>query len=256
MRRNGWSGMLGSTVASWIMVCAILAVPLQAADEREADEPVFSGPQVGEPLPALPVQLVLAEDPTKQVDLTSDDADSPRLVVFVHVLTRPSVGFTRILGEYAASRQRDGLKTAVVFLGEDPTELAERVRRARHALPKNVTIGISPAGAEGPGAYGLNRNVTLTVLVADEGRVTANFALIDPSLPVELPQVLRAICDVVGGQPPTVESLLQAAGQRPGMRMRSREGTPRGEQSKVQERAQPEEEAEREATQPEAKDRS
>ena len=128
--------------------------------------------------------------------------------MFVHQITRPSVAFTRTLGQYAATRQADGLKTSVVFLGGDATELAGTVRRARHALPDKVTIGISTDGLEGPGAYGLNREVTLTVLLASEGKVKFNAALIDPSIPVELPKALSAICDAVGGQPPSVESLM------------------------------------------------
>lgn len=209
MSFRGWMAAVGLLLASGVM-----PAPLHAADE-----PLFSGPQVGEPLPSLPVQLVLEEDPTQKLDVARGESAAPaRLVVFVHTLTRPSVAFTRMLGEYAASRKQDGIETAVVFLGDDPTALAASLRRARHALPKKVTIGISPDGAEGPGAFGLNRNVTLTVLVANEGRVTANYALVDPSIPVDLPKVLQAICDVIGGEPPAVESLQSASRERPAMR--------------------------------------
>lgn len=186
---------------------------------RAADETLFSGPQPDEPLPALKVELVLADDPGASVDLAAKNPERPHLmVVFVHQTTRPSVAFARELGEYAATRKDDGLRTGIVFLGEDATELAERVRRARHALPSDVTIGISPEGIEGPGAYGLNRNATLTILVASKGIVRANHVLVDPSIPVELPKVLESICEVAGGEPPSLESLLER-----GPRMRRRE---------------------------------
>lgn len=176
------------------------------------DDPVFSGPQAGEPLPELPIQLVLDEDPSKLQDATAAEPDAPhQLVIFVHQFTRPSIAFTRTLSDYAASRKKAGLKTAVVFLGADTTALTTQLQRAKHALPKNVNLGVSPDGVEGPGSFGLNRNVTLTILVASEGDVKFNQALIDPSLPVELPKTLKAICDLVGGEPPTVDALLAKA---------------------------------------------
>ena len=130
-----------------------------------AEDPVFSGPQPGEPLPKLEIQLVLADPPTETINATEVSEQTPyQLVIFVHQLTRPSVAFARTLGDYAASRKKDGLKSTLVFLGEDATALAAQVRRARHALPQQVVTGISTEGIEGPGSFGLNRNVTLTVL--------------------------------------------------------------------------------------------
>ena len=56
-----------------------------------------------------------------------------------------------------------------------------KVARARDSLRWRVPVGVSVDGLEGPGSYGLNRNVTLTVLVGKAGRVRANFALVQPS---------------------------------------------------------------------------
>lgn len=188
-----------------LVACFVASVQAALGDDRV----IFSGPQVGEPLPPLKVTLPLVEDAGEPVDAALTDGDHPhRLIVFVHQRTRPSVGFLRVLGEYGSTRKESGLATSVVFLGNDATEVAGAVRRARGALPKNVLIGVSPDGLEGPGEYGLNREVTLTILVASEGKVTFNSALIDPSLPLELPKVLVAICETIGGEPPTIESLM------------------------------------------------
>ena len=86
-------------------------------------------------------------------------------MIFVHEITRPSVALTRIVTEFAA-RHKDKLFSCIVFLGDDPTSLEEQLKRARHALPRGVPVRISKDGQEGPGAYGLNRNVTLTILIA------------------------------------------------------------------------------------------
>ena len=201
--------------ALFLIAAAVAQHGVVGKTARAADDDVFSGPQVGEPLPPLPVEVMFAGDAAKPVDLAAADADSPhRLIVFVHAINRPAVGFIRALMTYAATRADDGLRSGVVFLADDQTALRQQLERARRALPTRVLIGISPDGGEGPGSYGLNRNVTLTILVAESGKVKANFALIDPSLPVELPKVLRAVCDVVGGTPPSVESLAAPAMRR------------------------------------------
>jgi hypothetical protein len=189
-----------------------------ANNEQASAEPdIFSGPQVDESLPPLPLQLILSDDPAQIVDAVKPDDKRPHtLIVFVHQITRPSVAFTRILGNYAATRADSGLSTSVVFLGQDATAVADAVRRAIHALPDKVQVGVSPDGLEGPGAYGLNRNLTLTILIASEGKVRANHALVDPSLPVDLPKVLRSLVDVVGGpEPNTVKSIYQCKSRIP-----------------------------------------
>lgn len=182
-----------------------------------AEDPIFSGPQKGEPLPDLPGKVLFEKsgDDNGLTNLAETDVEHPhRLIVFVHNLTRQSVGLVRPLTTYAATRADDGLRPALVFLGEDATALQERLTRARHALPKDVPVAISLDGVEGPGAYGLNRNVTLTILIASEGTVRANFAIVDPSIPVDLPKLLQAVCDVVGGDPPPMERLIKGTEMR------------------------------------------
>lgn len=223
-------GVLTTLLLTTLIASSHFAAPL-AADEpvpavASDQEQVFSGPQPGEPLPALPMQMILEEDPSRIEDVVADKDHPHRLIIFVHQLTRPGVAFTRTLGDYAATREKDGLKTAVVFLGADATELTESVRRARHALPQSIAVGISQDGLEGPGAYGLNRNMTLTILVASEGTVKGNYALVDPSMPVELPKVLDSLCKVVGGEPPTVESLLQKGNNGRPMQARGNQPNP------------------------------
>jgi hypothetical protein len=99
---------------------------------------------------------------------------------------------------YAETKQKDGMQSQLVFLSDDSTDTEAWLRRARRALPNAVSPLISVDGADGPGAYGLNRKVTLTVLVADEGKVTANFPLIQPSIQVDGPKIGRAIALALG----------------------------------------------------------
>ena len=65
-------------------------------------------------------------------------------------------------------------------------------------------IGISLDGKEGPGSYGLNREVMITVLVAKENKVTANFAILSPN-ETDAPKIKAAADEIlkVAFEPPT-----------------------------------------------------
>ena len=163
-----------------------------------ANDPVFSGPQVGEELATFKAQGVFGDNAGKKVDVIGDSKNAPTLLVFVHQVTRPSIGLTRLLINYASKKKKDGLKIGLVFLSDDPTETEAWMGRARRALPEGVTPLISPDGIEGPGAYGLNRKMTMTVLVGNKGKVTANFPLIQPSIQADATKIGHAITNALG----------------------------------------------------------
>jgi len=132
----------------------------------------------------------------------------------MHDPNRQSISMTRALTTYTVRLAADGVTTGVVWLDDDPTEAETFLKRVRHALAAGAPTGVSLDGKEGPGSYGLNRNVMLTILVGNQGKVTANFALVQPSLQVDLPRILNAVVDVAGGSAPTVEELTAAGAMR------------------------------------------
>jgi len=173
-----------------------------------ADDAVFSGPQVGEKLPSFKVKGVFGDLAGKELDLIERADGKAVALIFVHVKTRPAFGLTNTIMKYAATRSKDGLQNAVIFLTDDPTPMLEWMNRVKNILPKGVTHVISTDGAEGPGSYGLNRNVALTVLIGKEGKVTGNFALVQPDLGVDGPKILEAIVSAIGGgKVPTIAEL-------------------------------------------------
>lgn len=178
----------------WLGLCW-LALPLCAA----AEDPVFSGPQVGEKLPVFTAKGVFGDRAGQDVDFVSEAAGRPGVIVFFHARTRPSFALTNAVSRFAATRANDGLTMNVVFLASDATETENWIRIVERQLPVGTVYTISPDGQEGPGSYGLNRNVGLTVLVAKEGRVAANFALVQPSVQADGPKILKAIVDLLGG---------------------------------------------------------
>lgn len=177
------------------------------ATTGHAEDPIFSGPQVGEKLTAFKVRGVFDPDAGKDLDFVTMANGKPIVLVFIHDLNRPSASMVRVLTGYTKSRAKDGLTTGVVWLGDDATEAENTLKRVKHALTEGVPTGVSPDGREGPGKYGLNRKVTLTILVGNKDKVTANFALVQPSIQADLPKMLDAIVKEVGGKAPKLEDL-------------------------------------------------
>ena len=206
-----------------LTAAVIYSAPLRADD---ANEEVFSGPQVGEKLAPLKVKGVYGDDAGKDFDFVKQADGKPIFLIFVHKLTRPSYRVTKILMDYSAKRKKDGLFSGLVFLFDDATAGEESMKRRQRYMPKGVAIGFSPDGAEGPGSYGLNRKVTLTALVAKDNKVTANFALIQPSDQTDVLKVVTAIVKQVGGKVPTLKEL---GAVRPKAKKRKK-GAPRQKQ--------------------------
>ncbi len=173
-----------------------------------AQEPDYSGPQIKEPLVPFQVRSLTEPDLGKQVDYVTNAKGKPLLLVFVHDVNRQSISMVRILTAYSAKRLGDGLQTGVVMLHEDANEAEKNFQRMKHALNAETPTGVSLEGREGPGSYGLNRLVTLTILIARDDKVAANFALVQPSLQVDLPKIVKSITEVVGGTVPTMEELI------------------------------------------------
>lgn len=194
-------------------IASLLLIGLVAT--AGAEERIFSGPQVGEKLAGFKVRGVFEPDAGKDLDFVAAAKSKPVVLVFVHDVNRQSIGMVRILTSYTKSRAKDGLSTGVVWLSDDATEGENALKRIKHALTDGTPTGISPDGREGPGAYGLNRKVTLTILVGNKDKVTANFALVQPSVQADLPKILDAIVKEVGGTAPKVEEIEGAPKREP-----------------------------------------
>jgi len=173
---------------------------------------LFSGPQVDEALPRFEFKSGLGDSIGQLIDPVALAQGKPLVLVFLHDVNRQSISMTRVLTQYTQSRGQDGLFSAVILLAEDPTGAQDTIKRIQHALTPNVPTGVSPDGPEGPGSYGLNRAVQMTILVADKNRVKANFALVQPSLQVDLPKVVRSVVELIGGPEPKLSELLDAGG--------------------------------------------
>jgi hypothetical protein len=143
-----------------------------------AQDAKFSGPQKGEKAPAFKVFDVGTR---QELEVLGDGKGAATLIVFIHELSRPGAALMRALDELGQIKQARGLRTQFVSLSEDRDGAERHLPLVVKSLNLRSPLGISLDGKEGPGAYGLNREVMLTILVVREQKVAANFAIVSPN---------------------------------------------------------------------------
>ena len=176
---------------------------LLAQDEVQQ---VFSGPQPGESMEAFDVQYAFGDAAGMTMQPLKEAGDKPTLLIFNHKLTRPAIGLTRVLTKFA-EQHSESLYTNMIFLTDDVTATQQRLTAARRALSSKTHVTIAPQGIEGPGAYGLNRKVTLTIVFGDEQKVISNTALIEPSVQADALKIITHIAKALKVKVPTLAEL-------------------------------------------------
>ncbi|MCY3742355.1 MAG: biopolymer transporter ExbD [Candidatus Poribacteria bacterium] len=170
---------------------------------------IFSGPQPGEKLPPLKAKGINGETQGKTYDVIAK-ADGQLLVLFLQdesgLGLRGLLGISRLLARIAEKSEQT-MHISAVFLGDTPDTVESQVSRLVPHIPSEVLLGISQDGREGPGSYGLNRNVAQTVIIAKDGKVLHNFAFTQPMLRPD-PYVLGAVGEAIGIKPATLEKWL------------------------------------------------
>ena len=160
---------------------------------------IYSGPQKGEKAPGFTVFDVASRE---EVDPVGGWEGAPGLIVFIHEVTRPGAQLMRPLDDTAQIKKKRGLKALFVSLPDDRDEAERRLPVIAKAIGLKSPLSISVDGKEGPGAYGLNRKVTMTILVVKDGKVHANFAILSPN-ETDAPKIKKAIDEVLAAEAPT-----------------------------------------------------
>ncbi len=180
---------------------SFLAGPIGADDEK-----VFSGPQPGEKLTPFKVQVFSGPAAGKETELLGKDGKGPVLLIFVHEVTRPALQLLRPLDLYAVKLAKTGLNTQFVWLTADKSKTETFLTTAKKSLALKSPVAISLDGIEGPGNYGLNRKVALTILLGKDHKTVANFAIVQPN-ETDAPKILQAMAKLLGGKAPTLDEL-------------------------------------------------
>ncbi|HIG81299.1 MAG TPA: hypothetical protein EYQ62_06615 [Verrucomicrobiales bacterium] len=194
-----------------IAITTLTAASLFAADK----EKVFSGPQPGEKVTPFEVRVLTAQGPGDKRDPIKAAGDRPVVLVFLHGLERSMAPLMRVVDHYGAD-QKAKLNTEFIFLIDDPIQGDRGLPRVVNSLKTRAQVGYSLDGIEGPGNYGLNKECLMTLVLAKNGKVTANFALVQPGI-ADAPGIIAAMAKLAGDKkPPTAEALL--ARQNPNQR--------------------------------------
>ena len=192
--------------------------PLEVKDpahfRKSQDAPLFSGPQIGEKLPDLEVKGIYGKDSGQTIDVLRLAGENPHLLILMDdggVALRGLYGLTRLVSTINEKAESD-LHITVAFLADDPDAVAQRFAGLARALGDRelFVAGVAPGGRDGPGTYGLNRNVAQTMIFAKEGQVTRNFVFSQGMLSPDA-HVLGAVAEIIGEERPTVAGWLKEA---------------------------------------------
>lgn len=188
------------------------ARPAAAAPAKvDSAQEIFSGPQVGEAIGEAHVWVVPPGDkPSEKQDLQTLAEQGPIAIAFMHEKVRPAFGLARLMSEYA-TQLKDTHKIQLLFvvLSEDRSSSENWLRLIRKNFKAPTQLAVADGGIEGPGSLGLNRKVVMTILVAKDAKVTANFALTQVTDKVDGPKILKAMSEAAGaGDPPAIGELM------------------------------------------------
>jgi hypothetical protein len=204
--------MIHSVLILWRRTARVVVLFLALLGSARSEEKVYSGPQLGEKTTRFKSVELRGEDAGKERDIIAEHKGARTTLIFVHGVERSMAPLMTVLDEYGQER-KDVLKTEFVFLSGDRLSSQQRLPLVGQSLRLQSPMSLSADGAEGPGNYGLNKECLMTVIVARENKVTANFALVQPGM-ADAPKIISAIAKVVGDtNPPAAEALRERRGQ-------------------------------------------
>lgn len=188
---------MSHTLRHTFAVLALLTLALgglfwSQAHSAAAQDEIFSGPQVGEPTPGFTIIGSSGPYKDQSVDIIEQFGGGPSAIVFVNRPTRAAARTLRELDKGFSARFDQGLKAMFVLLSADQEQSERYGGQLLRSLNMRSEMGVSVDGLEGPGSYGLLKESMLTILIAKDNVVTANFALISPN-ETDAPPVMEAI---------------------------------------------------------------
>jgi hypothetical protein len=191
-----------------------------AGFQKEQEDVVYSGPLAGELLPAFTATGIRGERKGKEYDPVEVAAGKPLVLIFQDnsVVGQKGLLFCGKVLSTIAKNSPLGLHVSSTFLVDDPTVDTVFEYDFMNEIDEVIEMNVSNDRRDGPGAYGLNRNVAMTILVAKDGRVLHSFAFEQPMLYPD-PYVMGAIVDAIGVDRPTLAGWFEAVEEKAKMEM-------------------------------------
>jgi len=213
------------TASAGVLMAALLG-------SAHGEDKIYSGPQPGEKTTPFKSVELRGENAGKERNPVLEHNGAPTTLIFVHGVERSMAPLMAVLDEYGQER-KERLKTEFVFLSGDRLSSQQRLPLVAQSLRLQSAISLSEDGAEGPGNYGLNKECLMTVIVARENKVAANFALVQPGV-ADAPRIIAAMAKAIGDtNPPAAEALRERRGLGYG---RMAPGQPKGRQPEMSDR--------------------
>jgi hypothetical protein len=167
----------------------VVAILVSAGLVSAAGDPA-SGPQVGDKLGTFKAKAVTGGDAGKEFQFPGKSKDGPTLIIFVQKFSRPAFKLLKPIDEFAGGKE--GLAAQVVWVTGDVEKTEEYLKKAQNSLKMQMPLSVCLDGKDGPMAYGLNDQAAITILVAKDRKVVANFAYADPN-ENDAPKVIEAL---------------------------------------------------------------
>mgnify|MGYP000035104774 CR=1 FL=1 len=165
---------------------------------KDLEEPIYSGPQPGEKVLPLTALNLRGSKAGQEFDPIKLAGDKLHLMFFVS----ESRTFGRFLGQLRNQLQsieansKQPWAMSVIVSTDDVNEAEKSFAVLDERYPKNLLVGVSKDGAAGPPAYGLDKNLTATVIVAKNGIVLHNLPYVGNAFYTQ-PHILGAIADAM-----------------------------------------------------------
>lgn len=185
-----------------------------AGFKKLTDDTVFSGPQPGEKLPSFKATGLAGDIKDKEIDPIANAGDKPHIIMLQDdegVGIRGLFSMVGLLKKLDAKTDAD-LHLTCVFLTDDIERTTVSASRfGERFLQQGLDVlVVSKEGREGPGAYGLNRSVSQTMLLAKDGKVLHNFVFPQGALYAD-PHVLGGVAELIGESREDVAAWLNEA---------------------------------------------
>ncbi len=165
---------------------------------KNLENPVFSGPQPGEKAPTFAATNLRSEEAGAELDPIALAEGKLHLMIF----SSKSRTFGRFLGQLRGQLQTIEEKSgqawamSLTVCTDDANEAVTSFAVLDRRYPKNLLVGLSNDGSDGPPAYGLDRNLTATVIVTKNGKVTHNLPYAGDAF-YSQPHILGAIAEAM-----------------------------------------------------------
>jgi len=193
---------------------------------KNLENPIFSGPQPGEKVPTFKASNLRGDDAGTELDPVSLAEGKFHIMFFVN----KSRTFGRFLGQLRQQLQsieensKQPWAMSVTVCTDDANEAEKSFSVLDQRYPKNLVVGLSKDGSAGPPAYGLDRNLTATVIVSKNGRVVHNLPYAGGAFYTQ-PHILGAIAEAMEVDHDTLRKWISSTPGDAQAAARSRQGT-------------------------------